>query len=238
MDFKLKDVCTVANILMALYAVVLCFEARLELAAWVIFIAWFTDGLDGLIARWTKTGNAFGVHFDNQADLFIYSVAPAFYAYAVYRDYSQALGTIICFAIITVGCIRLSRFNVRALIYPGFWIGYPRAALGLFITFLYSSTIFHYFRPYLAAAVLTLLLTAMNLSYTPYRNHKGQLSTRERWVCYGALASGAVAYPFGYFWDVSLFWGAIYFLLPFTPLYAQYKGPIKSYVQEWKASAG
>ncbi len=42
MDFKLKDVCTVANILMALYAVVLSFEGRLELAAWVIFAAWFT----------------------------------------------------------------------------------------------------------------------------------------------------------------------------------------------------
>jgi CDP-diacylglycerol--serine O-phosphatidyltransferase len=237
MDFKLKDVCTVANILMALYAVVLCFEARLEVAAWVIFAAWFTDGLDGLIARWTKTGNEFGVNFDNQADLFIYTVAPAFYVYAVYRDYSQILGTAVCFAVITVGCIRLSRFNVRPLIYPGFWIGYPRSALGLHIVILYSSNLFRYFTPYGGAAVLTLILATLNLSYIPYRNHKAQLTTCERWVCRGALATGAVAYPFGYFWDVSLIWSTIYLLLPFTPLYASYKAPINSYIQEWKARA-
>jgi phosphatidylglycerophosphate synthase len=29
----------------------LCVEARLEMAAWVIVAAWFTDGLDGAIAR-------------------------------------------------------------------------------------------------------------------------------------------------------------------------------------------
>ena len=237
MDFKLKDICTVANILMALYAVVLCFEARLEVAAWVIFAAWFMDGLDGLIARWNKTGNEFGVHFDNQADLIIYTIAPAFFLYVVYRDYSQVLGAVVCFAVITVGCIRLSRFNVKALIYPGFWIGYPRSALGLHIIFLYSSNLFRYLTPYGAAAVLTLILAAMNLSYIPYRNHKAQLTTCERWVCRGALATGAVAYPFGYFWDVSLFWSTFYLLLPFTPLYAQYKAPIKHYIQEWKASA-
>jgi CDP-diacylglycerol---serine O-phosphatidyltransferase len=236
MNFKLKDACTVVNTFMALYAVVLCFEAKLDLAAWVIFAAWFMDGLDGLIARWTNTGNEFGVHFDNQADLFIYSVAPAFYAYAAYRDYSQVLGTIVCFAVITVGCIRLSRFNVKALIYPGFWIGYPRASLGLFIVFLYSSKFFHYYYPYWAAALLTLILTALNLSYIPFRNHKSQFTIRERWVCYGVLASGAIAYPFGYFWDVSLLWSTVYLLLPFTPLYAQYKAPIQRYVEEWKAS--
>jgi phosphatidylserine synthase len=237
MDFKLKDVCTAANILMALYAVVLSFEARLELAAWVILAAWFTDGLDGLIARWTKTGNEFGMHFDNQADLFIYTVAPAFFAYGVYLDTSQMLGTVMCFAVITVGCIRLSRFNVKPLIYPGFWIGYPRSALGLHMIFLFNSNFFAYYQPYWAAAVVTLVLTAMNLSYIPYRNHKATFTGFERFVCRAVWVTCPTAFFFGYFWDAALIWSTIYALLPFTPLHAQYKAPIKRYVQEWKAGA-
>jgi CDP-diacylglycerol--serine O-phosphatidyltransferase len=237
MDFKLKDVCTVANILLALYAVILSFEARLELAAWVIFAAWFMDGLDGLIARWTRTGNQFGVHFDNQADLFIYTVAPAFYVYGVYLDHWPLLGMAVCFAVIAVGCVRLSRFNVKPLIYPGFWIGYPRAALGVHIIFLYNSQIFSHYRFYWAAAVLTLVLTALNLSYIPYRNHKTEFTRFERGVSLAVWATCLPAYPFGYFWDAALVWSTIYALLPFTPLHARYKAPIRSYVQDWKAGA-
>lgn len=235
MDFKLKDACTVANILMALYAVILSFTGRLELAAWVIFAAWFADGLDGLIARWTKTGNEFGVHFDNQADLFIYTVAPAFLVYGVYLDFSPILGMAICFAVIAVGCIRLARFNVKPLIYPGFWIGYPRSALGVHIIFLFNSHFFLLFKPYWAAAVLTLVLTALNLSYIPYRNHKTPFTRFERRVCYVSWVVWAAAYPFGYFWDVALAGSTIYALLPFTPLHAQYQVPIRRYIAEWKA---
>ncbi len=238
MDFKLKDACTVLNILLALYAVILSFEARLAAAAWVIFAAWFMDGLDGLIARWTKTGNPFGAHFDNQADLFIYTVAPAFYVYGVYLDHLPLLGMGVCFAVIAVGCIRLSRFNVKPLIYPGFWIGYPRAALGVYIIFLFNSRFFAHYHPYWAAAALTLVLTAMNLSYIPYRNHKTQASRFERWLSLTVWATCLPAYPFGYFWDAALIWSSVYVLLPFTPLYARSKEPIRQYVREWKASVG
>lgn len=235
MDFKLKDACTALNIALALYAVNLTFEGRLELAAWVIFASWFADGLDGLVARWTKTGNEFGAHFDNQADLFIFSVAPGFYAYAVYQDYSPAIGAVLGAVIITVGCIRLARFNVKALIYPGFWIGYPRPALGLFVVFLLSSRLFAAYQPYLPAAALILALTALNLSYIPFRNHKTRFTTFERWVCRCTWASIPTAMYFGCVWDVGLAWSAIYLLLPFTPLYAQYRDPIRHYVAEWKA---
>jgi phosphatidylserine synthase len=238
MDFKLKDACTVANILMALYAVILSFTGRLELAAWVIFAAWFADGLDGLIARWTKTGNEFGVHFDNQADLFIYTVAPAFLVYGVYLDFSPILGMAICFAVIAVGCIRLARFNVKPLIYPGFWIGYPRSALGVHSIFLFNSKFFSCFHPYWAAAALTLILTAMNLSYIPYRNNKTKFTRFERWVSLSVWVTSLPALPFGYFWDAALIWSTIYALLPFTPLHSQYKEPIRQFVREWKASAG
>lgn len=238
MEFKLKDVCTVLNILLALYAVILSFEARLELAAWVIFAAWFMDGLDGLIARWTKTGNQFGAHFDNQADLFIYTVAPAFYVYGVYLGQARLLGMAICFAVIAVGCIRLSRFNVKPLIYPGFWIGYPRAALGVHIIFLYNSQIFSRYPFYWAAAVLTLVLTVLNLSYIPYRNHKTKASRFERWLSLAVWATCLGVAPFGFFWDAALIWSTVYVLLPFTPLYAEHRAPIRRFVQEWKESAG
>ena len=236
MQFKLKDVCTAVNILLALYAVLLCFEGRLEPASWFIFLAWFTDGLDGLIARLTGTGNEFGAQFDNQADLFIYTVAPAFLVYAVFLDFSRVTGTILCFAIITVGCIRLSRFNVKPLIYPGFWIGYPRSALGLQILFLFNSKFLTHYHLYWAAAAMTLVLTALNLSYVPYRNHKTKLTKFEMFLVLATWFTTWPAYPFGHFWDMALLWSTIYALLPFTPLHSRYRGPIRQYVEEWKAS--
>jgi CDP-diacylglycerol--serine O-phosphatidyltransferase len=234
-DFKLKDACTAFNIALALYSVILTFEGRLELAAWLIFASWFADGLDGLVARWTKTGNEFGAHFDNQADLFIFSVAPAFYAYAVYQSYSPALGMVLCTAVITVGCIRLARFNVKALIYPGFWIGYPRPALGLFIVFLLTSRLFAAYRPYLASAALILVLTALNLSYIPFRNHKTRFNAFERWVCRAVWVSIPISIWFGWLWDGGLFYSTVYLLLPFTPLYTPFRDPVRRYVAEWKA---
>jgi phosphatidylserine synthase len=237
MAFKLKDVCTVLNMVLALYAVILAFAGRLELSAWVIFASWFTDGLDGLIARWTGSGNQFGVHFDNQVDLFIYTVAPAFFVYGVYLNYAPIFGAVLCFAVIVVGCIRLSRFNVKPLIYPGFWIGYPRSALGLYIIFLFNSKFFLHFTPYAAATVLVLVLTAMNLSYIAYRNHKSPFTSFERWVCRAVWISCPAAFPFGYFWDAALIWSTIYALLPFTPLHTQYREPIRRYIAGWKAGA-
>jgi CDP-diacylglycerol---serine O-phosphatidyltransferase len=236
MAFKLKDVCTLFNILLSIYAILLLFRGELELAAWVIFIAWFTDGLDGLIARWTKTGNEFGVHFDNQADLFIYTIAPAFFAYAVYAGYSPVLGMALCFTVITAGCIRLARFNVRPLIYPGFWIGYPRPGLGLYIIFLLNSKFFELYQPYLAGAATIVVLAALNLSYIPYRNNKTTFTGFERFVCRLVWCTIPLSIFFGYPWDVGLFWSAIYAILPFTPLYSKYNAPIRRYVQEWKTA--
>lgn len=235
MEFKLKDFCTTLNILLALYAVLLSIQGKTEPASWIIFIAWYTDGLDGWIARKTKSGNEFGAQFDNQADLFIYTVAPAFLIYAVYLHHSQLAGTILCFAVITVGCIRLSRFNVKPLIYPGFWIGYPRSALGLQILFLLNSKFFLHYELYREAAAMILVLTAMNLSYIPYRNHKTKATKLELFLVFSVLITCPLAFPFGYFWDAALIWSTIYALLPFTPLYARNRAPIRQFVQEWKA---
>jgi hypothetical protein len=108
--------------------------------------------------------------------------------------------------------------------------------VGLHILFLFNSKFFLYFTPYGAAAVLILILTAMNLSYLPYRNHKTPFTNFERWVCRCAWVTCLAAYPFGYFWDAALVWSTIYIFLPFAPWYAQNKAPIQRYIEEWKAS--
>ncbi len=125
---------------------------------------------------------------------------------------------------------------MKPLIYPGFWIGYPRSALGLYIIFLFNSQFFAHYPMYWAAAVLTLVLTAMNLSYIPYRNHKTDFTPFERWMCRATWVSIPASYLFGCLWDVGLVWSTIYALLPFTPLHAQDRAPIERYVREWKAA--
>jgi phosphatidylserine synthase len=141
---------------------------------------------------------------------------------------------VLCAAVITVGCIRLARFNVKALIYPGFWIGYPRPALGLFIVFLLNSRLFAAYQPYLASAALILVLTALNLSYIPFRNHKTPFTAFERWVCRIVWVSIPTSIYFGWLWDGGLFYSTVYLLLPFTPLYTPFREPVRRYVAEWK----
>ena len=48
-----------------------------RIASWLIIIAMIFDGLDGRIARATKTMSQFGAEFDSLADIVAFGVAPA-----------------------------------------------------------------------------------------------------------------------------------------------------------------
>ncbi len=84
------------------------------------------DGLDGRIARMTRTASNFGREFDSMADVVTFGLAPAILAYAwgmrwLTLDAApgwalrlQPLSWIICFAFLICGAGRLARFNLRS----------------------------------------------------------------------------------------------------------------------------
>jgi CDP-diacylglycerol--serine O-phosphatidyltransferase len=54
---------------------------RFELAAMGIFCAMVFDGLDGRVARLTRTQSAFGAEYDSLSDMVAFGAAPALVIY-------------------------------------------------------------------------------------------------------------------------------------------------------------
>src|ERR1700740_618326 len=59
------------------YAIVQAMNLRFDQAAVAIFVAMVLDGLDGRVARLTRTQSAFGAEYDSLADMVSFGAAPA-----------------------------------------------------------------------------------------------------------------------------------------------------------------
>src|SRR5215813_12090713 len=86
-------------------------------AARAIGYAVLLDGLDGRIARMTKTTSEFGVELDSIADVITFGVAPAVMAYTWGYGSTHGLEKLawgVSFIFLICGALRLARFNVMA----------------------------------------------------------------------------------------------------------------------------
>lgn len=83
-------------------------------AAYLILIAGVADGLDGSVARWTRTQSAFGVQLDSLSDLVSFGVAPAMVSYNFALHGLGRLGIGVAFVFAACGALRLARFNVQS----------------------------------------------------------------------------------------------------------------------------
>ena len=103
---------TSIGLLSGFYSMVSAINRHFEVAAVMIVIAFFCDGLDGRVARASRTSSQFGVEFDSLSDVVAFGVAPAVLAYLwALRRRSHRLGVgglyVVC------GALRLARFNVQ-----------------------------------------------------------------------------------------------------------------------------
>lgn len=90
--------------------------ARLEHAAWMIFLAMVFDALDGQVARLIKKDIAFGEELDSLCDVVSFGIAPAFLAVQLIREMFPlevvwALGGLY----VLCALMRLARFNVACV---------------------------------------------------------------------------------------------------------------------------
>jgi CDP-diacylglycerol--serine O-phosphatidyltransferase len=111
--FVLPNALTTANLFLGFFAIVATTRNNWEAAALAILMAAFSDGLDGRIARLTKTQSRFGEEYDSMSDLVSFGVAPAllmfFWALTPYGRW----GWIASFLYLTCAALRLTRFNVQ-----------------------------------------------------------------------------------------------------------------------------
>jgi len=109
-------------------------DGRFYPAAWAILIAMILDGLDGRVARMTKTTSGFGVQYDSLADLVAFGVAPGIMAYLwALKDFKQ-FGWAAAFLFVVCGALRLARFNVQQGTFdPRYFNGLPIPAAAVMV---------------------------------------------------------------------------------------------------------
>jgi CDP-diacylglycerol--serine O-phosphatidyltransferase len=96
-----------------------------QLAAVAIGWAFVLDGLDGRIARLTKTVSEFGREMDSLADVITFGLAPALLAWTwgaslgigsaeiAFRDHLRRIAYFLPFLFLLCGAARLARFNIQ-----------------------------------------------------------------------------------------------------------------------------
>jgi CDP-diacylglycerol---serine O-phosphatidyltransferase len=109
--YLLPNLLTTAALFGGFYAIVQAMNGRFQDAAIAIFVAMVLDGLDGRVARLTKTQSAFGAEYDSLSDMVSFGAAPALVVYEwALRGLGQS-GWIAAFVYVACAALRLARFN-------------------------------------------------------------------------------------------------------------------------------
>jgi CDP-diacylglycerol---serine O-phosphatidyltransferase len=111
--YLLPNLFTTGVLFGGFYAIVQAMNARYEHAAVAIFVAMVLDGLDGRVARLTRTQSEFGAEYDSLADVVAFGAAPALVMYEWALRPLGRLGWIAAFAYCAATALRLARFNVN-----------------------------------------------------------------------------------------------------------------------------
>ncbi len=168
-----------------------------ELAAIMIGISVFVDGLDGRIARMTNTVSDFGREMDSLADVISFGLAPGVLAFTwgiLFIDWSllpdidmrvplERAGYFFTFVFLLCGASRLARFNVQVNPVPKnpgrpdrkYFVGLPiPAAAGMLAAVVYAANSYPLRHWVAAVAWMTLigLLSFLMVSTWRYRSFK------------------------------------------------------------------
>ncbi|MCB2154293.1 CDP-diacylglycerol--serine O-phosphatidyltransferase [bacterium] len=120
--YVIPNLLTSAALFSGLCSLIMASHGEYIRACYLILLAAVLDGLDGPVARWTRTSSSFGLQFDSLADVVSFGVAPAFLMYTKLHAIDEAIslpnwaprmaiGVSTLYAI--TGAIRLARFNVQ-----------------------------------------------------------------------------------------------------------------------------
>lgn len=168
---------TSLGLLAGFYSLISSINSHFELAALLIAIAFICDGLDGRVARLSRSSSQFGVEYDSLSDVVAFGVAPAglMYSWAL-----KPLGTfaiVICGLYVVCAALRLARFNVQSgstdkrrftgLPVPGAAVLIAGCALAYSYFELSSPRTLC-----VLMAPMTLLLAALMISSVPYPSFK------------------------------------------------------------------
>jgi CDP-diacylglycerol---serine O-phosphatidyltransferase len=119
--YLIPNLFTTGCLFSGFYAIVAAIDKNFAAAGMAVFVAMIFDGLDGRIARLTKTESAFGKEYDSLADMVAFGLAPAIVSYqwgvvriAEFGHEWGRFGWLACFFYAVAAALRLARFNARS----------------------------------------------------------------------------------------------------------------------------
>lgn len=142
--YWLPNAITTLALFAGFYAIVQAMNDKFVLAATAVFVAMVLDGLDGRIARLTRTQSPFGAEYDSLADVVSFGVAPALVVYEWALKGMGRMGWIAAFVYCACAALRLARFNANmGVMDKRFFQGLPSpAAAGLIAGFVWTMEAF------------------------------------------------------------------------------------------------
>jgi len=127
--YLLPNLFTTAALFAGFYAIVQAMDSHFDLAAVAIFAAMVLDGLDGRVARLTRTQSAFGAEYDSLSDMVSFGAAPALVMYEWALQGMGKLGWTAAFIYCAGAALRLARFNTQLDVADKrYFIGLPSPA--------------------------------------------------------------------------------------------------------------
>lgn len=111
--YLLPNLFTTAALFAGFYAIVQAMTGRFEHAAVAIFVAMVFDGLDGRVARLTRTQSAFGAEYDSLSDMVSFGAAPSLVVFEWAMKGMGKWGWIAAFVYCAGAALRLARFNTN-----------------------------------------------------------------------------------------------------------------------------
>ncbi|OGP49840.1 MAG: CDP-diacylglycerol--serine O-phosphatidyltransferase [Deltaproteobacteria bacterium RBG_13_43_22] len=175
--YVLPNLVTTASLFCGFYAIISAISGNFYYAALSILVAAVLDGLDGRIARLTRTTSAFGVQYDSLSDLIAFGLAPGILVFLWALKPFNRFGWMAAFLYVVCGALRLARFNVQnGQISNKFFVGLPIPASASIV----ATTILFIYQiggtgstGYLAVLILIYVLSFLMVSNIPYPSFKG-----------------------------------------------------------------
>ncbi len=111
--FLVPATITSIGLLAGFYSIVSSVSGHFETASVMLVLAFVCDGLDGRIARASRTSSQFGVEYDSLSDVIAFGVAPAMLAYSWALKPIGSFGIGVSGLFVICAALRLARFNVQ-----------------------------------------------------------------------------------------------------------------------------
>lgn len=140
--YLLPNLLTTGTLFGGFYGIVAAIDGLFLQAAIGVFLAGVLDGLDGRVARMTRTQSEFGREYDSLADMVSFGLAPALIIYLwSLRELSQfgwhwgQVGWLAAFVYAVGAALRLARFNTQTTsISRRYFVGLPSPSAAAVVT--------------------------------------------------------------------------------------------------------